>query len=96
MCSGLDRSRSRTGAEVAQRYAFRQSPADLFGDRLRQQHLTTVSRAHDARGAINRAAIEVAVASFIDPRMQAAAQWQRHSVRCIRRGKQLLYLERGD
>ena len=72
------------------------SPADLLGDRFRQQHLTAVSSAHDACRAIDRAAIEVAVAPFVDSRMQSAAQRQRQAVRCIRRRKLLLDLESGD
>jgi hypothetical protein len=52
MCSGLVRSRRPHEAEIAERDLRRRAIVHQRDDRLRQQHLSAVRDAHDARGAV--------------------------------------------
>ena len=49
-------------AQAPQRHARRQAVAQTIGDCRRDEHLPAVRRAHDPRGAIDRAAEVIVVA----------------------------------
>ncbi len=83
------------GTKVAQRYAGRQSRFDQIGDRLRQQHLSAIGGAHDARGTVDGAAEEVVVAALDDAGVQAATDLQRDGVFGLRLAERLLQRDGG-
>ena len=66
------------GPEVVQRALAREARADQIGDDVRQQHLSAVTRGHDALRAIHRGAEEIAIAMLDHTGVQSAANVQRN------------------
>jgi hypothetical protein len=64
-------------AQIAQCQAGREAISGEQGNRLRNQHLTTVSGAHDPSGAIHLTAEEILVAMLVKAHMQTAASPKR-------------------
>src|SRR2546428_6224250 len=63
---------------------------------MRQQHLATVRGAHDARGTVDHAAVEVVVTVLVDDtRMQPTAYPKGNVVRLSGIDERLLQLQRG-
>ena len=81
-------------AEIAQRHLCRQPRTDLVRHRPRQEHLPSVRRAHDPRGAVDRNPEAVVVASLDRARVQPAAHPQRHAAGRRRVEERLLQLQR--
>ena len=75
-------------SKVEQRHLRGQAIADQVSDRARQQHLASVRHAHDARGAIHRAAEEIAFALLDQSCMESATGAQRQAI--VRRRRQRL------
>ena len=80
-------------AEVAQRHVLRQPVGHERDDRLRQQDLPAVRRTHDARGAVDRAPEEVAVAALDRTAVETAAHAQREAAVRRRLGERQLQFE---
>ena len=74
------------GAEVAQRHRWRQAVTDLVDHSMGDEDLAAVGCLHDPRGAIDRTAKEILIASFYRACMQAGAHPKGH---VIRRGELL-------
>ena len=81
-------------AELAQPHLLRQAAAHHARHRVRKQHLSAVRRAHDARGAVDGRAVEVAVARLSGAGVQAAAHLQGYAGRRLRIGERELQLYR--
>ena len=67
------------GTQVAQRHAVGQTITNEIDDRLRQQDLPAMRRAHDPRSAIDGVPVIVVVAANVDAGVEPAAHAQRNA-----------------